>query len=165
MFEKNDVVLYGNHGVCRIQDLAEREFAGTNKTYYVLEPVFETASVIYVPTDSPKLVGKMRHLASREEIAQQFRGTSEEESLWIEDEPQRRAVYGQILEKGERGQLIRMIRALYVHQKKQQSKGRRLHMADEQFLRDAQKLIEDEVAYVFDLRREDVVPFIQRELA
>lgn len=165
MFEKNDVVLYGTHGVCRIQDLTEREFAGTTKTYYVLAPVYDPASVIYVPVDSPKLVGKMRRLASREEIVSQFHGTSGEESLWIEDEPQRRLVYGQILEKGERCQLIRMIRALYLHQKKQQSKGRRLHMADEQFLRDAEKLIEDEIAYVFDLRREEVVPFIQRELA
>ena len=164
MFEKNEAVLYGTHGVCQVIGKEEQSFAGSCRPYYVLKPVYEQASVVYVPADNPGLVSRMRRLESREEILALLRSSAGDEPGWIEDDNRRHTVYRETLQSGERQRLFQMIRELLSHQKLQQSKGRRLHLPDEQLLREAQKLVEDEIAYVFELRREDVVPFIQKQL-
>lgn len=164
MFEKDDIVLYGTHGVCRVQGQTAKDFAGMKKDYYVLQPVFEEASVVYVPADSPKLTAKMHHVATKEEILRGLSAVPKEGEAWIEDEPRRREVFRATLEEGNRRKLIQMVQSLLLHQKKQQAKGRRLHISDEQFLRDAEKIIEDEIAYVLAIKREEVVPFIRQQL-
>ena len=120
---------------------------------------------MYVPADNPGLVARMRRLESREEILALLRSSAGDEPGWIEDDNRRHTVYRETLQSGERQRIFRMIRELLFHQKVQQSKGRRLHLPDEQLLREAQKLVEDEIAYVFELRREDVVSFIQKQLS
>ena len=93
------------------------------KDYYVLQPVFEEASVVYVPADSPKLAAKMHHGATKEEILRGLSAVPKEGEAWIEDEPRRREVFRATLEEGNRRKLIQMVQSLPLHQKKQQAKG------------------------------------------
>lgn len=36
MFQRNDVVVYGGHGVCQIVDVEDKTIDSVNKTYFVL---------------------------------------------------------------------------------------------------------------------------------
>lgn len=42
MFQKDDSVVYGNLGVCKINDLVTRQFEGLDEAhpYYVLKPLY-----------------------------------------------------------------------------------------------------------------------------
>ncbi|MGN0625751.1 MAG: hypothetical protein ACI4I8_05750, partial [Oscillospiraceae bacterium] len=72
--------------------------------------------------------------------------------------------YQQILSGGDRTELIKMIKALYFHQKEQQKNGKRLHIPDERFLKDAENMLYEEFAYVLKIRKEQVLPFIMEQV-
>ena len=54
MFQKGDLIVYGNMGVCRVEAVeapAGLPGAGEKKLYYKLDPVYETGTV-YIPVDA-----------------------------------------------------------------------------------------------------------------
>ena len=57
-----------------------------------------------------------------------------------------------------------MIKALYIHKQQQKQRGRKLHLADEKFLRDAEKMLYDEFAYVLEISPNEVLNFITSTL-
>ena len=164
MFQKDELILYGTQGVCRIVDICERAFGKMKNTYYVLAPVYDPRSTVYVPTDREALVAKMRRVLSKKEIVALIRSMPEEKPAWVEDESLRREQYRAVLAAGDRAELVRVIKALYLHRQKQQENGKKLHLADEVFLKEAEKLLYDEFALVLGLSREEVIPYITREI-
>ncbi len=62
MFKINDIVIYGTEGVCKIADINDKDFMGTKKRYYVLKPVKNEFSTFFAPTDSEKVLAKMRRI-------------------------------------------------------------------------------------------------------
>ena len=68
MHNKNDIVLYGNQGVCKVFDIVKKEMANEVNEYYVLKPVNDVHSTVYVPTQNEKLTSKMKKVLSVEEI-------------------------------------------------------------------------------------------------
>lgn len=160
MFYVNETVLYGTEGVCRIADIERKNFGGKQMEYYVLRPVYQDSSTIFVPLQNEALLKKMRRILSAEEIVEIIRAMPSEEYLWIEDEAERRETYKGILMDGDRGALVRLIKTLYAHQKKQQAKGKKLHISDERFLKEAEKILYDEFALVLNIKRQQVLPFI-----
>ena len=54
MFQKGDLIVYGNMGVCRVEAVeapAGLPGAGEKKLYYKLDPVYETGTG-YIPVDA-----------------------------------------------------------------------------------------------------------------
>ena len=68
MFQINDIVTYGTNGVCKIENITMKEFMGSAKEYYVLKPVNDNASTIYVPVHNEKVAGKMRKNVQTEAV-------------------------------------------------------------------------------------------------
>lgn len=164
MFLKNDIVRYGAHGVCKIVDIAEKNFNGVPVEYYVLKPIYNDTSTIYVPVQNQSLTDKMHKVLSAEEIRALIQAMPYEESIWIDDEEERKRRYQEILVDGDRVELIRMIKALYLRQREQQAKGRKLHMADDRFFKEAERMLYEEFALVLQMKKEEVLPFILAQL-
>ena len=164
MFEVNDTVLYGTDGVCVITEISRQKFGRTVRDYYVLRPVYQDGAVIYVPTDSEKLLGKMRRILSAEEICQLIRAMPQEERLWVDDEGERKRLYTEVLHSGDRRALVRMVKALYEHRQALQQIGRKFHTCDERFLRDAEQILYHEFAHVLHIEPDQVQPFILRQI-
>ncbi len=164
MYAVNDMVLYGRNGACKIVDITKREVAGSSIEYYVLQPVYNQASTIFVPTGNQTLTGKMRQVLSADEIHALIRSLPDEQSLWIEDEEERRARYSEILSGGNRRDIVRMIKALYLHREELKERGKHLHLADERFLKDAERLLYDEFALVLQIQPDQVLPFILQQI-
>lgn len=159
-YEINDTVLYGIHGVCRIEDIR----TDPDGTYYVLKPVYDEKATLFVPKGNERLEKKMRRILSAEEIHQLIREMPEEESIWIQNEAVRKEKYKKILAEGDRRQLIQMIKTLYLRQQSQADKGKKLYKTDEKFMHDAEKMLYEEFAHVLSIQPEQVVPFITQEI-
>lgn len=160
MFQVNDIVLYSSSGVCKITEITQKEIGNQKIDYYVLKPVYENRSTVFVPTKNEALLAKMRRLLSKEEIYALIREMPEEELIWIEDDAERKEEYRKLLLEGDRRQLVKLIKTLYLHQQKRLEAGKRVHIADSQFLREAEEALYNEFAYVLGLKREEVLPFI-----
>ena len=163
MFQINDTILYGSEGVCTVTDIVEKDFGAKVMRYYVLKPVYNSNSTLYVPANNQALTAKMRHVLSAAEIHEIIRAIPGEKSMWIENEDERKEKYREILQHGDRMELIGIIKALYHHQQAQRAKGKHLHTADEHFFKEAEKLLYDEFALVLQIQPDEVVPFILRQ--
>lgn len=165
MFSVNDTVVYGTDGVCTVTAITTRVFAKEKAEYYVLSPIRQEGSVIYVPTASEALRRKMRRVLSAEEIHALIADIPGESChTWIDDEAARRAAFKAVLQSGDRRELIRMIKTIYLHGQEQKANGRKLHHSDEIMMKDAEKLLYDELGYVLGIKPEEVVPLLTREL-
>ena len=121
-------------------------------------------ATIFVPVFNDRLTAKMRRILSREEMDELIQAIPRGDSIWIDNEMQRRDAYKAILARGDRAELMGMIKALYRHQQGQLAKGRKLHATDERFYRDAEKMLYDEIAMVLHIKPEQVVSYIQSQM-
>lgn len=165
MYKKNDMIVYGNEGVCKITDIISRRFADKIMDYYVLKPYYNEKSVLYIPIQNEELTSKMKKILSIEEIYEIIHMVPDEDDHWIDNDNQRKERYKEILRDGDRKEIMKMIRSLYLHQQKLKESGKKFHMTDDKFFKEAEKILYDEFAYVLDIKQEDVIPFICKELA
>ena len=66
MYKVNDTIMYGTQGICRIVEIAEKDFMGTKKEYYVLKPIGDASATLYAPVNNAKKETKMRRILSEE---------------------------------------------------------------------------------------------------
>ena len=164
MFEVNDMVLYGTNGVCELIGIEKRDCGGKMVEYYILKPFYTSNSTVFVPVNNPKLTSKMRYVLTREEIHRMIRSIPENRPEWTEDERERKEKFKDITGRADTFELIRLIGALLEHQREVVERGKKLHIADERMLREAEKMICDEFAYVLGISQEEVADYITREL-
>ena len=164
MFQVGQKVLYGAHGVCSITAVEIRNLGKEKKEYYCLEPVEQPGAVFYVPTGNPAAVGKMRPLISRDEFEALVAAQKEREWVWIEDENQRKQYYRELMTQNDRGELIAAVGALYRHKRLLQETGRKFHVCDEGFLRDATRLLSGEFALVLGIPKSEVAQYMKDQL-
>jgi len=163
-FKIGDTIVYGTQGVCKISGTEQKSFGSATMDYYILEPVYSKNSVIYVPTKNEKLLSKMRRVLSSEEIYSLIREMPNQEVIWIEDESKRKEEYKKWLASGDRVNLVRGIKAVYLHWQEVMKSGKKLHIADEKFLKEAEKLLYNEFAMVLNIDPDQVLPFITEQI-
>jgi len=160
MFKENDTVLYGVEGVCIVTEITERQFRDQVMKYYVLKPVYREGSTVFVPINNEALVSKMKRILSVEEIHQLIRNMPNEELIWIDNDNQRKEKYKEILRSGNRKDIIQLIRTIYLKQEELKKIGKKIHAADDGIFKEAEKILYEEFAYVLNIKKDEVVPFI-----
>lgn len=163
MFQKGDRVIYGIHGVCEIVELEQRIVDRKTVEYYVLEPINQAQSRFYVPTENPVAVGKLRKVLTKQELDRLLQSELEED-IWIEDENRRKQAYRELIVSGDRASLIAMVRALHKHREAQALAGKKLHLCDENFLRDAERILGGEFALVLNIAPDEVGKYIESHI-
>lgn len=161
MYSLGDYVVYGSHGVCRMLELEERVVDRKKLQYYVLEPVTQIGARYLVPLHNDVAVGKLRPVLSREELDALICSTDVRGDAWIPDENLRKQTYRELMGSGDRAAMIRMIGTLYRHKEAQAAAGRKFHLCDDNFLRDAQKLLSSEFAHVLGIEPDAVGDYVQ----
>lgn len=164
MYQINDTIIYGTNGICKIIDITDKNFSGKKAEYFILKPLNNQASTIYVPVNNEDLKKKMRRILSPSEIYQIIHDMPMEESIWIENENERKEKYKEMIARGDRRELVKIIKALYTHQQQLQAKGKKLHVADERFFKEAEKLLYEEFAIVLNIKPEEVLPFLLEQI-
>jgi CarD family transcriptional regulator len=159
-FQIGDQVVYGAHGVCKIVDLIQQTVDRKKRTFYVLEALGHCGMRICFPADNPAVLGQLRPLISREELLDLLASDVIRQNCWIADEGQRKLHYKELISSGDRVSLLQMIHSLQQHKKEQLAQGRKFHLCDDNFLRDAIRLLNMEFSVVLDIPPEDVAAFV-----
>ncbi len=164
MYKVGEQVVYGVHGVCRVVDQEERLVDRKRLTYLALEPVGQEGSRYLVPTHNASAMGKLKPMLSREELSDLMDSEAVRGGSWIRDENQRKQTYRELISSGDRIRLMQMVRSLYRHKAEQSAAGRKVHLCDENFLRDAEKLLAGEISIVMELETAQATQFIRSKL-
>ena len=164
MYQVGDRVVYGIHGVCNIVEQETRVIDRRNLTYLVLEPVGQGGSRYLVPTHNAAAMEKLRPVLSREELEALLESRQIRSEQWIRDENLRKQTYRELIGSGDRAKLMQMVYSLYRHRKEQAAAGKKCHLCDENFLRDAERILAGEAAIVLNLDQEQAKQYIRRKL-
>ena len=160
MFRINDVVVYGAQGVCKIVGIDEQKIDGINKKYFVLKPQDNRGTTFYVPTWNEKALAKMRKVMTKQDVDALIDSMPSKTPTWIANENERKETYKKVLASGDQAAIISMIQAIYLHKKEREAEGKRLHMSDEYFMKDAEQLLYNEWQYVLNMDKAGLMAYI-----
>lgn len=164
MYQIGDRVVYGVQGVCDISAVEQRSVNGKKVEYFVLKPVDSSASMYYVPCHNPAALAKLRPVLDKQQIAQLLSCAQVREDCWISDETQRKNVYRSMISSCDREALLQMIHTLHRHRAACRAAGKKFHLCDENFLRDAQRLLAAEFSTVLGIDPAQVGDYIQNAM-
>lgn len=164
MVQIGDQVVYGMHGVCCVLEEEKKVVDRKQVIYLVLEPVGQTGSRFLVPTHNAVAMGKIRPMLTKEEMDAMLSSPEVLADGWVKDESQRKQLYRELIGSGDRVKLAQMVRTLYGHKAAQTAAGRKVHLCDDNFLRDAEKLLINEAAIVFGFDQEQAKQYIRSKL-
>ena len=80
--------------------------------------------------------------------------------VWITNDNERKETYRKILASGNQADIIAMIQALFQHKKVREAEGKRLHMSDEYFMKDAEQILYNEWQYVLNVDKDGLMAYI-----
>lgn len=164
MLDVGSQVIYGIHGVCNIIDVQIRTIDRKKVEYFVLAPNEQPNARFFVPVRNEAALSKLRPLLSKEELVALFDAEQSQMCCWIEDENRRKLRYRELINSADRAALISMIRSLHRHRENQLSAGRKFHICDDNFLRDAKKILVSEFSLVLDISPKEVEEYIESKL-
>lgn len=164
MYQLGDQVVYGIHGVCKIVDQEKRVVDRKMVTYLVLEPVGQEGSRYLVPTHNEAAMGKLRPMLTAEQMQELLQSQEVRTDNWIREENLRKNTYRELITSGDRAGLLRMVYSLYNHRKAQNAAGKKVHLADDNFLRDAEKLLASEISVVMEIPQDQARTYLRNQL-
>ncbi len=160
-YKIGDNVIYKNNGICRICDIKEMSFTGTDKKlYYVLEPVYSQGSHTFVPVDLPNIGECMHDLINRDEVIEAINDAEKIQLEWPQEIKARAEYFSSIIAEFERAKTLAVIKCLSRHKRECEERRKKMYASDLKLLTYAEKMIRDEFAFVLGIKREEVFDYI-----
>lgn len=164
MYQAGEYVVYGIHGVCRVAGTEKQMVSRKRTEYLVLEPVNQGESRYYLPTANPTAMAKLKPVISADELKALLASDEIRQDCWIKDENQRKQHYRDLIGGGDRVSVMKMVCALYRYKEEQMAAGRKFHQSDDNFLRDAEKLLCSEISLVLNLAPDQAREHLREQL-
>lgn len=162
MFDKGELVVCGNNGVCRIQKIAPMEGMDKNTLYYIMQPVYEKRSTVYIPAESHKTPVRKIHTA--QEAQEIIRKLPDIEPLVIENERNREAEYKACMAPAECECWISLMKTLYKRNQERIAAGKKMISLDDRYMKSAQNCLCGELSISLKISREEVEKHIDQLL-
>ena len=112
MFKIGDYVVYGNTGVCRVEDITVMNMVGTEREYYVLVPVFNKNGRAFLPIDNTKVI--LRPVITKEQALELIDDIPNIEEIWIANDKVREEKYKELAKQCSCKSWISIIKTIYL---------------------------------------------------
>lgn len=163
MFKINDCLVYVTTGVCRVQDIKKEQFLNDEpRDYYILNPVFSENTIIKIPVESASV--SLRKLHTKAEVTTFIKEMPDWDPLWIEDERQRNQTYRSLLKTGKCDDLITLINSISYHKSKMTSTTKKYNKNDDELMKRAENLLNEEFAFVLGIEPDEVNNYIGKQV-
>ena len=160
MYQIGQRVVYGACGVCRVAEQKEEK----GKQYLVLEPEGQDNSRYFVPLTNPAAMNKLRPMLTREEMENLLSFARNSGAAWISEENQRKQLYRELISGGDRQRLMGTVCSLYRYKASRAAEGKKCHICDDLFLKDAEKLLAGEISAVLGIEMEQAKQYLRTQL-
>jgi len=161
MYQINDLIVFGNNGVCKVENIGVPNISGIDKNlqYYTLIPINTKGSVLYTPVDNLKI--SMRKIITIEEAEELLDKILSIPTFTIDnpifpDENYKNAISSQNCEE-----LIKVIKTVYLKQQDKKSEGKKISQVDERYMKQAEDLLYSELAIVLDIPKEEMKSYVE----
>ena len=154
--------MYGNTGVCKIEDIGPLSIGSSDKEYYTLVPVYGRNSKLYTAVDSDKVV--IRPIMTKQESDALINEMEEIDALRIGDEKRREEIYKETMRTCDCKEWVRIIKTLYSRKMDRLSRGKKVTSSDERYLQMAEEKLFGELAFSLQMPKEKVGEFIGEKI-
>ena len=157
MFQVNEMIVYGKHGICKVvaKGKIDMPMIDKNKDYYTLMPCKEKASVVYAPVENNKTI--MRYVLTPEEVNSLLKEIPGLEGIQVENEREREACYKEILGSCDCRELIRILKTLYERKQSRLESGKKITTVDEKYFHMAEEQLYGELSFVLGKTKEEIL--------
>ena len=164
MFEIGSYVIYRAEGVCIIADIRNESFGtiGKQERYYILSPIHDPKSTVFVPVDNQRLVGYMRRLMSAAEITDMINELKDVRMEWAPDSRARSAAFREVLLLGDRRELVVLVNTVSEKLEEIVAGGKKAGSTDTNALKKAEKMLFEEFSATTDISSSDEVVAVLR---
>ena len=157
MFNKGDKIIYGQTGVCIVEDICEKTLIrNSTRRYYILKPIFQSNNIIYAPVDNEKVL--MRYVITKDEAESLINKIPDIRDKIIEEALQNtdNANSNEKFDKYECSDLAAA--AIKMQNKKQNARRlkKKMGYTDEKNMKNVEELLFGELAVALELNIEDV---------
>ena len=155
-----DHVVCGNNGICTVQDITTLNISGVDKSrkYYLLKPVFLSASTVYIPVDTADQV--MRKAVSREEAITFIHSIPSIPLIPLDNEKTIEKTYKEYMHQNSCEAWLMLIKTIYLRKEKRILKGCKVTAVDSRYFKQAEDFLYSELSVALDLPRGEVKDFI-----
>ena len=159
-------VVYASNGICFIEDVKKLTFikGEPEKTYYILRPLNDKNSTIYIPENNELLLGRIRSIITKDEIDAIIRDTKTAEFVWIEDRKQRSAHYRELLSAPHPAVLLPLMKSIATKKAELAELGKKLAAVDRDTYEISLRFVKDEFAFALNYTERDAIEHITRAL-
>ena len=125
--------------------------------------VYGNGVTVFAPVGSSE--DKMSTVLTRPEIDKLIDTIPACPIVWIENDNQRREAFNDILKTGSHREMIQLLKALYLNREEKLQSGRKFLAADEKVMKEVERRIYEEIAFVMDIKPAEVSCMIREKLA
>ncbi len=162
-FAIGDLVVYGETGVCRVDDVVEKEFVDGVVKCYKLCPLYQSC-MIFTPVENGNVF--MRPIVTRDEVdalIDSIRGT-EPEIFEVGAPRELSDRYDKIIKQHDCGALIELTRSIYAKRALMQSRKKKLSAVDERYMKKAEDLLFGELAAALGIDKYSVGEYLESKV-
>lgn len=160
MYNIGDTIIYSAHGLCQIDDISEKTISGVTKIYYVLHPLNNEKLEISTPIDHKSILSIM----NKDEAEQILALFTEPGVDWIEKGNQRAQAYSQMVKKGNRSDIAKIINTLLTKKHELEANEKKFPEQDRKLLASMQSILFAELALALDTTSERIAEKVDRLL-
>lgn len=146
MFDIGDYIVYGNNGICQVEDITHPQISGIDNTrlYYVLIPEKTRESRLFCPAENSKV--PLRKIITSEEAMQILGEAPDLQPLLFDNERVREERFKNIIKGCDCRELIQVIKALILRRNQREEVGKKITATDERLLKQAEEELYSELS-------------------
>lgn len=160
MFQKGEYVIYGNNGICLIQDITTLNIPGVDKDrqYYLLKPVYASGSTVYTPVDTAET--SLRHALSKDEADSLIRSIPDIPLIPLTDEKALEKTYKEYMRSNSCKAWVQLIKTIYLRKERRIMKGYKVTALDNRYFNLAETSLYGELSIALGKPRDEVKSYI-----
>lgn len=164
MFGKGEFVVCGSKGVCTVENITKLNMPGVDREreYYVLKPVYNFGTTVYIPVDSGK--ESMRGVLSASEANKLIRRMDDIAPIAIANDKLLEQEYRGCMRTNLCEEWVRILKTTYQRKVKRQEMGRKVTAVDAKYSRIAEESLYGELAVALGIPREKVPDYIEKAM-
>lgn len=162
MYNKGDFVVKAVNGICEIIEIAAMNLSGEEKVYYVLIPMNEKTTKVFVPADTAEQ--KIRPVMKKEDAWNLIKEINTIKEVLVENEREREKIYKEAINSCDPQRLVSILKGLYFRRKKRLEDGRKITTVDERYFKLAENLLYNELAFALGVHKSEIEKILEENI-
>lgn len=161
MYQIGDLVVYGNEGVCRIEEIGFLDIPSIdkNRLYYTLAPIYHDGK-IFTPVDTTIFMRPVIKYEEAQHLIQQIPDLQTNVLYETRKSQLLSDHYESLLQTHDCADLIKLIKSVYIKRQVISENGKNLGKTDERYMKLAEDVLYGEFAVVLGIPKNDVKNYI-----